>query len=112
MPIIHSFINNLNYNIMRVKKNLTQLMAADYVPLQATQEGHLKGGFGSIFGALLGNANLNGNCPVKNSCVMNSTCTVVTSPSPTDAQTSPSSSVNPSASPTPKTSVAPVAFGC
>jgi hypothetical protein len=33
---------------MRLKKDLTQLVQSDYVPLSTTQEGFLRGGFGSL----------------------------------------------------------------
>jgi len=33
---------------MRLKKNLSEMVKTDYVPLTTTQEGNLQGGFGSI----------------------------------------------------------------
>lgn len=97
---------------MRIKKNLTRLMEADYVPLQTSQEGHLKGGYGSIWGALLGGGNIHVNayCPTHttNQCTMNS---CGPSASPTSSQTSPSASPNPSTSPKPTSASAPMFLG-
>ncbi len=94
---------------MRIKKDLTQLMEADYVPLQTSQEGHLKGGYGSIWDILLGRGNINANayCPTEttNQCTINS---CAPSASPTPGQTSPSTSPNPSTSPKPTFASAPM----
>lgn len=92
---------------MRIKKDLTQLMEADYVPLQTSQEGHLKGGYGSIWDVLLGRGDINANayCPTTNKCTINS---CAPSASPTSGQTSPSTSPNPSTSPTPTFASAPM----
>jgi hypothetical protein len=94
---------------MRIKKDLIQLMEADYVPLQTSQEGLLKGGYGSIWDVLLGRGDIKANayCPTKttNQCTMNS---CAPSASPTSAQTSPSTSPNPSTSPKPTFASAPM----
>lgn len=88
---------------MRLKKDLTQMVVSDYVPLDTTQEGVLRGGFGSvggftddisIFGRNRTNCNgCNDKCPTNFTCVLNEVC--------------PSSSLDPTA--TPSDDLVPVA---
>ena len=85
---------------MRIKKNLIQLVESNYTPLQTTQEGLLRGGFGAmtaVVNSLNINANIIKNPTCKNGEYPNPECTITC----TVINYCPSTSPSPSPSPSP-----------
>lgn len=59
---------------MRLKKNLIQLVESDYTPLQANQEGLLRGGFGAMAIVTANSVDVKANVICKNPECKNGVC--------------------------------------
>lgn len=71
--------------LMKLKKDLSELVNSDYEPLTEDQEGMLKGGFGTITVTVpetLDELTVNAYCPRNPKCT-NDSCTINYCPTPT-----------------------------